>query len=110
MSQIFVGEYGKTLFVETGHNLSSATGLEIHVSGPSSASSFVNSASVSVLTSNVTSSACDQIFSANKTVRYILNAGDIVTAGTHKVWIQADFGALVRLISTSFKFLAKNPG
>jgi len=109
MTAIFVGEYGKSLYVETGHNLSSATGVEIHFSAPTGGTSFVNSASVSVLAANITSSACG-VFSAQKTVQYILNSGDINVSGIWKVWIQAQFGASVRLISTSFKFKAENPG
>jgi len=112
MTDIFVGEYGKTIYVETGHDLSSATNVEIHFSAPAGATSFVNSVSVSVLASNLTSSACG-VFSANKTVEYIVNQGDIsgsAAAGTWKVWIEADFGSTVHLISSSFRFKAKYPG
>jgi len=112
MTDIFVGEYGKTLFIETGLNMSSATNVEIHFSAPSSGLGFVNSTSVSVLASNVTSSACG-VFSALKTVEYVINSGEFsgsLAAGTWKVWIEADFGATVHLISSSFRFLAKLPG
>jgi len=112
MTDIYVGEYGKSLYVETGYDLSSATKVEIHFSAPSGGTSFVNSASVSVLAANLTSSACG-IFSANKTVEYILNQGDIsgsAAAGTWKVWVEADFGSTVHLISSSFRFKAKLPG
>ena len=111
MTDIFVGEKGKTLYVETGHDLSSATGVEIHFSAPAGGTSFVNSASVSVLAANV-SGACG-LFSANKTVEYIINSGDFsgsAAAGTWKVWVEADFGATVHLISSSFRFIAKLPG
>lgn len=109
MTDIFVGEYGKNIYLNTGHDLSSATGVEIHFSAPTGGTSFVNSASVSVLASNLTSSACG-VFSANKTIQYILNSGDVDIKGIWKVWVQADFGSTVRLISTSFKFRADNPG
>lgn len=110
MTDIYVGEYGRTIYVETGYDLSSATGLEIHFSAPSGGTSFVNSASVSVLASNYTVSACGLIFSANKTIEYIVNSGDFDVAGNWKGWIEADFGATVHLISSSFKFKASDPG
>ena len=112
MTDIFVGEFGKSLFIETGLDLSSATGVEIHFSAPSVALGFVNSASVSVLANNVTSSACG-VFSAFKTVEYVINSGEFsgsLAAGTWKVWIEADFGATVHLISSSFRFKATLPG
>ena len=116
MADLFIGEYGKTIYVETGFDLSSATGVEIHFSAPSGGIHFVNSASVSVLASNVTTSACG-VFSANKTLEYIINAGDFsastsvnAAAGTWKGWIVADFGATKRLISSSFKFEVIAPG
>ena len=109
MTDIFVGEYGKSVYIDLGYNVSSATGIEIHMSAPAGGTSFVNSASVSVLAQNVTSSACG-VFSTNKAVQYVLNSGDVDIAGSWKVWIQADFGASVRLISTSFRFKADNPG
>lgn len=110
MTTIYVGEKGRTLYIDTGLDLSSATGVEIHMSAPVSGTSFVNSASVSVLGANVTSSACGTVISANKGVEYILNSGDVDAPGTWKAWIEADFGATVHLISSSFKFKAKNPG
>ena len=112
MTDIFVGEYGKTLYVETGYDLSSASKVQIHFSAPTGVGSFVNSASVSVLAANLTTSACG-VFSADKTVEYIINTGDIsgsAAAGTWKVWVEADFGATVHLISSSFRFIAKDPG
>ena len=54
MADLFVGEFGKRLLIDLDYNVSSATGLEIHFS--SSANSFVNSASVSVLGANTTAS------------------------------------------------------
>ena len=112
MTDIFVGEYGKTLYVNTGLNLSSATNVEIHFSAPQGTGSFINSASVSVLAADITTSACG-LFSALKTIEYIVNSGDFsgsAAAGTWKVWVEADFGASVHLISTSFKFKARHPG
>lgn len=116
MADLWIGEYGKTLLIETGFDLSSATGIQIHFSAPAGGISFVNSASVSVLASNVTTSACG-IFSANKTVEYVINAGDFsgstsahAAAGTWKGWIQADFGGAKRLISSTFKFEVEAPG
>lgn len=113
MTDIFVGEYGKSLFVETGHDLSSATKVAIHFSAPLAAQGFVNSTSVSVLAANKTASACDVIFSANKTVEYKINSGEFsgsAADGTWKVWIEADFGATVHLISSSFRFKVSQPG
>jgi hypothetical protein len=116
MADLWVGEYGKTLYIETGFNMSSATGIQIHFSAPSGGIHFINSASVSVLASNVTTSACG-VFSANKTLEYIINAGDFsgstsagAAAGTWKGWIQADFGGAKRLISSTFKFEVDMPG
>ena len=112
MTNIYVGEYGKTIYVETGLNLSSATSVAIHFSAPSGGTSFTNSASVSVLAANLTTSACGT-FSALKTVEYIVNQGDIsgsAAAGTWKVWVEAHFGASVHLISSSFRFKASLPG
>ena len=109
MTDIFVGEKGKTFFVQVGYDLSSASKVQIHFSGPSSLG-FVNSASVSVLASNLTTSACG-VFSADKTIEYIINSGDFSAgAGTWKCWIEADFGAATHLISTSFRFKVSNPG
>ena len=112
MTDIWVGEYGKTLYIGSDYDLSSATKVQIHFSAPTGVGSFVNSASVSVLAANYTSSACG-VFSANKTVEYIVNQGDIsgsAAAGTWKVWVEADFGSTVHLISSSFRFKAKYPG
>ena len=115
MTDIFVGEKGKRLLVETGFDLSSATGVEIHFSAPpGGGTSFVNSASVSVLAANITTSACG-IFSALKTVEYIVNSADFsMSAGagtkTWKGWIEADFDAATHLISSSFRFVVSNPG
>ena len=116
MADLFVGEYGKTIYVDTGFDLSSATGVEIHFSAPGGGIHFVNSASVSVLASNVTTSACG-IFSANKTLEYVINAGDFSAStsvhggvGTWKGWIVADFGSAKRLISSTFKFEVVAPG
>ena len=111
MTDIFVGEYGKTIYVETGLDLSSATSVQIHFSAPTGVGSFVNSASVSVLAANV-SGPCG-VFSADKTVEYIVNSGDFsgsAAAGIWKVWVEADFGSTVHLISTSFRFKASLPG
>lgn len=111
MTDIYVGERGKTLYIETGYDLSSASGVEIHFSAPSGGTSFVNSASVSVLAANV-STPCG-VFSANKTVEYVVNSGDFsgsAAAGTWKVWVEADFGGSVHLISSSFRFKARMPG
>jgi hypothetical protein len=113
MTNIFVGEYGKVIYVDTQYNLSSATNLEIHFSAPPGGTSFLNSTSVSVLASNLTNSACGVVFSANKTAVYKVNQGDIsgsAAAGNWKVWIEADFGATVHLISSSFRFKASQPG
>ncbi len=116
MADLFIGEYGKTINVDTGFDLSSATGVEIHFSAPTGGIHFVNSASVSVLASNVTTSACG-VFSANKTLEYVINAGDFsgstsagAAAGTWKGWIVADFGASKRLISSTFLFEVDAPG
>ena len=110
MTDIYVGEKGKIIYTDTGFVLTSATGVQIHFSAPSGGTSFVNSASVSVLASNVTASACGLIFSASKTTKYIINSADFDVAGTWKGWIEADFGATVHLISTSFRFKVSNPG
>ena len=115
MTDIFVGEKGKTIYVDTQFNLSSATKVEIYFSAPSGGLSFVNSASVSVLANNKTTSACG-VFSADKAVEYIVNSGDFSgsvsgdPAGTWKGWIRAEFGANTTLISTSFKFVVSQPG
>lgn len=110
MADLFVGEFGKRLLIDLDYNVSSATGLEIHFS--SSANSFVNSASVSVLGANTTASACDTVFSANKAVEYIVNSGDFSGSveGNYKVWIEATFGTTAKLISTSFRFTVAQPG
>ena len=76
-------------------DLSSATNVEIHFSAPGITT--VNSASVSVLAANTTTSACG-VFSANKAVEYITNSGDFSMSAdrqqvTVKGWIVADFYA-----------------
>ena len=120
MADLYTGEYGKTLYIETGFDMSSATGIEIHFSAPTGGIHFVNSASVSVLAANTTTSACG-IFSANKTLEYIINSGDFSAStsggdglsgshGTWKGWIIADFGGAKRLISSTFKFEVVDPG
>ena len=112
MTNIFVGEFGRVIYVETGYNLTSATNVEIHFSAPPGGTSFVNSAAVSVLASNITNSACGIVFSAGKTVEYKLNQGDIsgsAAAGNWSVHVEADFGPSVHLISSSFRFKAAMP-
>jgi hypothetical protein len=113
MTNIFVGEYGKTIYINTQYDLVSASKVEVHFSAPPGGTSFLNSTSVSVLAANITSSACGTVFSAGKTVEYRVNQGDIsgsAAAGTWKVWVEADFGATVHLISSSFRFKASMPG
>lgn len=110
MSDIFTVTKGVTIYVDTGYNISSATALEIHFSAPNGGNSFVNSASTSVLGANTTTTACG-IFSANKALKYVVNSGDFSGgAGTWKCWVQAEFGASTRLVSSSFKFKVANPG
>jgi hypothetical protein len=116
MADLFIGEYGKTIYVETGFDLSSATNVTLRTSGPTGGIFFTNSASVSVLASNVTTSACG-VFSANKTVEYVVNQGDFSAStssgaaeGTWKCWLEVDFGTTKRLISSSFKFEVVKPG
>ena len=112
MTDLYTNTKGVTIYVATGYNISSATTLEIHFSAPTGATGFVNSAtaSVSVLGANFTTSACG-VFSANKTVKYVVNSGDFSgSAGHWKCWIQAEFGAAVRLVSSSFKFKVSKPG
>ena len=112
MSDIFTNTKGVTIYVGTNYNISSATTLEIHFSAPSGGNSFVNSAtaSVSVLGANYSTSACG-VFSANKAIKYVVNSGDFSGgAGTWKCWVQAEFGAATRLVSSSFKFKVSNPG
>ena len=115
MADLWVGEYGKTLLIETGFDLSSATGIQIYFSAPSGGIHF-STASVSVLASNVTTSACG-VFSANKTLEYIIKAGNFsastsagAAAGIWKGYVRADFGGSKRLISTTFKFEVEMPG
>lgn len=114
MTDIYVGEYGKRILCDLDYDVSSATGTEIHFSAPSGGTSFVNSASVSILAANVTTSC--GVFSANKTLEYYINhasntaSSEINVAGTWKVWFQINFGATKRLITPSFKFVAKDPG
>jgi len=116
MADLWIGEYGKTLYVDTGFDHSSATNITIHFSAPSGGKHFLNSVSVSVLASNLTTSACG-IFSAKKTLEYIINAGDFTgtasahaSEGTWKGWVVSDFGATKRLISSTFKFAVEAPG
>lgn len=112
MSAIYTQSKGVVIYVATNYNISSATTLEIHFSAPTGGTSFVNSAtaSVSVLGSNFTTTACG-IFSASKAIKYAVNSGDFSAgAGTWKCWVQAEFGTDTRLISTSFKFKVANPG
>lgn len=108
MTDIFTKTKGVTLYVDVDYNISSATTLEVHVSGPVS---WVNSAtaSVSVLGSNFTTSACG-VFSANRAVKYVVNSGDFSIEGTYKLWIQAEFGTSTRLVSSAFSFKVDAPG
>lgn len=112
MTDIYANSKGVTIYVDTGYDLSSATTLEIHFSAPSGGTSFVNSAtaSVSVLGANFTTSACG-VFSALKAVKYVVNSGDFSGGvGTWKCWVQAEYGTLTRLVSSSFSFKVSNPG
>lgn len=115
-TDLWVGEYGKLIYIETGLDLSSATKVTIRSSGPAGAIFWTNSASVSVLASNFTTSACG-VLSADKTVSYQINAGDFsastsarAAAGTWKLWLECDFGAAKRFVSSTFKFEVKAPG
>jgi hypothetical protein len=115
MTDVFVGEKGKTVYVGTDFDISSATNIEIHFSAPAGGLSFVNSVSVSALGANFTTTACG-VLSANKAAVYVLNSGDFSgsvsgdPSGTWKGWLVCDFGAATRLISSSFKFKVDNPG
>ena len=112
MSTFWEGSKGVTIYVDTGFNLSSATGLEIVFSGPSG--TVRNSASVSILAANVTVSGCG-VFSANNAVEYITNSGDFSMSadrqtGIFKGYIAAQFGGSTTLISSTFKFKVCKPG
>ena len=115
MADLFIGEYGKQLLIDTQFDLSSATSIEIRFSAPLGGIHFANSASVSVLAANTTTDC--GIFSADNAVKYVINNGDFsastsvnAAAGTWKGWLVCDFGASKRLISSSFKFEVVAPG
>ena len=108
MTDLYVNEYGslKPLYIDVGYNVSAATSCRIYMS----ASAGTYSASVSILGSNVTASACGTVFSANKGVEIIFASGDFsAQADTYKAWLECTFSAS-RLISSTFKFKVSNPG
>jgi hypothetical protein len=117
MSNIYTNTKGVVLYINTGYNLSSATSLGVHFSAPSQGgTSFVNSVSTSALGANYTTSA-GLVMSANNTLLYTINSADFSmdasaapNGGTWKCWVEAEFGAAVRLVSSSFKFQVRQPG
>jgi hypothetical protein len=108
MTDIYVNEWGskKPLYVNLEYDVASATSCRIHMS----ASAGTYSASVSILGANVTVSACDTVFSANKAIECIFASGDFSgQADTYTAWIEATFSD-ARLISSTFRFKVSNPG
>lgn len=104
---IYLGEHGKTVYVDLQYDISSATNVRILFSA--SAGTF--SASVSTLGSNYTTS-CGDVFSLEKGIEYIVASGDFSATGadTYKAWIECTFAATAKLISDSFDFVVSNPG
>ena len=108
MTDIYVNEYGpkKPLYIDLQFDVASATSCRVYMS----ASAGTYSASVSILGANVTVSACDTVFSANKAVELIFASGDFSgQADTYKAWVEATFSGS-RLISSTFRFTVSNPG
>ena len=112
MTDIHTTAKGVTLYIDTNYDISSATTLELHFSAPSGGNSFVNSVSTSALGANFTTS-WGAIFSADVTLKYVVNSGDFSMSGeggVWKGWVQAEFGSGTRLVSNSFKFRVDKPG
>lgn len=106
-TDLYVGEFGKQLYIDAQYNLSSATVVMLMMSA--SAGTF--SATCSVLAANYTASACGTVFSANKAVEYTVASGDFsAQADTYKAWIEATFGTSAKLISSTFTFTVSQPG
>ena len=106
MTDIYVNEYGKSLFVDLGYNIASATSARVKFS--SSAGTF--SASVSILGANYTASACNTVYYANKAIEYVFTSGDFSgQVDTYDAWVEVTFAAS-RLVSSTFKFTVSNPG
>lgn len=106
-TDLYVGEFGKTVYVDCQYDLSSATLVLILMSA--SAGTF--SATCSVLGANYTASACGTVFSADKAVEYVVASGDFSgQADTYTAWIEATFGTTAKLISSTFTFTVSNPG
>lgn len=106
MTDLYIGEFGKQLYVDCQYDLSSATNVMLVMSA--SAGTF--SATCSVIAANYTTSA-GVIFSASKAVEYTFASGDFSgQADTYKAWVRATFGTSAKLISSTFDFKVSNPG
>lgn len=108
MTDIYLGEYGRFLYAKTGADLSSADNITIR--GSTSGASFANSASVSVLPTNFTASAGGTVFSAGKSVRYKINAGDFSKAGLWRVHLEVDLDVNTRIMSVYQELYVSEPG
>ena len=106
-TDIFLGEYGRSVYVNLDYDISSATVRLIKFSA--SAGTF--SASVSILGANYTTSAGD-VFSANKAIVWEIASGDFSATGADDYvgWVDLTFGTNARLISSNFSFTVSNPG
>ena len=106
MTDIYLGEYGRVIYINTDYDCSSAQSVFVKFS----ASAGTYSATCSVLASNVTSSA-GEVYSANKAVEWVIanDAFSATGADNFVAWVEATFPSS-KLISSTFKFKVSNPG
>ncbi|MEE8607215.1 MAG: hypothetical protein V3S55_06415 [Nitrospiraceae bacterium] len=95
-----IGEYGFTIRINTGFDLSDNTVLTLNVTHPDSSKT---THPMTLGTVEVTADGLG-IFQANEYVEYIVQANDYTQAGKHTLSVTADFGASQRLISVDATF------
>lgn len=108
---IFIGEYGRHIYLRSNIDLSAALSVALVFTDPSSSATFerFDIDGVSVLAADLTVSAFG-VLSAGRTVEYPISADEISTSGDWSVYLRATLSAGERRISQPFRFTAANPG
>lgn len=98
---LVVGEYGKTLAIDAGIDLTGQTGMQLTFTRPDGSVNIVSSG----LAVGVADLVIDGVtYPANKHITYHIVAGDFPIKGIYKRQLQVDFGVSKRLFSITESF------
>lgn len=107
MTDLYLNEYGKNLYLDVDYAISSATAINVKFSCSAGSVTIAGSA----LGANYTSSACGTVFSAGRAIVLTFASGDFSATGadTYVGWAEVTFSGS-KLVSSTFAFTVSNPG